>query len=116
MTAPKETSELPADVAGQSLGAATWLGDDVPKHKKRSDRKLWTLEFEYHGDKSKLDRIQRMLVSNQRIKFATERAAKDLMESWKRGRGYTGTMCRPPMWSATIKSPSDKVSHDAPPQ
>lgn len=85
-----------------AVSAQSGLLDDVPRHRKRSRKKQYAIEFEYVGDKSKLSKLQLMLTQTMRKRYETRRAAESALESWKCGRGRYVYLCKPPLWKAHI--------------
>ena len=91
---------------------------DLPqgtKHRKRGvARKPFAVRWTWHGDATKLSPLSRhaLLVRVQR--YATERAARQALEDWSRGRGIWGAVCRPPDWVATFEDTTKSPRRVAP--
>lgn len=79
---------------------ARWLDDAVP-HRKKSKRKKHALVLEYTGERRD-DWYSRALTKTKTIRYETLSAAEDALESWKRGRGIYGFICKPNEWKASI--------------
>ena len=98
----KQPKTLPiAEAAPRGIGFEDRLDDATP-HRKRATKKRYALKFEYTGDRSKMNRLQLMLTKGMTRRYETLDAMMDALESWQRGRGHLGSMCKPPLWKASI--------------
>jgi hypothetical protein len=88
------------------------LDPAVGQYRKRAPKKKpWVIRWEWTGDRTGMNKLQRMLCESSRQRYATEKQARQALADWQRGRGIYGQVFTPDKgWVAHIISPNAKMT------